>query len=210
MSYTTTTFTRRFYKLKVKKGKRTIEPPPPTRNDSGVKRLPLPPLFESVRALPIPVVLNSKWLVDGRWAALAAVLVAALCAVVYILLPAGKSAPAARRSAEQAEIKLAPAITPGFNMRPMRLASSPNSLSGAVQAGPDSYAGSVRAAGAGTAFDKPERQPADAALSAEDVFANGRKLVLPREVVGACNVGGGGIKDLGACLAQNGARAEAE
>jgi hypothetical protein len=95
----------------------------------------------------------------------------------------------------------------------MRLSSGSRSPLGEVRRlRSETYSGSARPASQTTddAAEQQQRQLSAYAPANDEggaLFDAGRKVVLPSDVAGACNIGGGGIKDLGACLLQNGARA---
>ena len=214
MSYTTTTSTRRLFKLKVKTGPKSGWPAPRKPGDDAMlasaREIPVPPLFERSRALPAALAVRSRWWQYSMWLALAAT----LCGATYYAAQSGTRVD--RRSPErQAMASIAPNITPGFNMRPMRLSSGAHSAAGAAQQ-MDPSAGlagsSARRDMSDTASDRRERQ-APGSLPANDevlhAMLDGRsKVVLPADVAGNCNLGDRGIKDLGSCLVRNGARAE--
>jgi len=221
MSYTTTTITRRFYKLKVK-----AKPAPgklkPRENGkdpvvASANRIYIPPLFQRSFALPVPLALRSRWWRNWKWVTLSVVLAAALCGALYY---SGKSTMSAERHSperQQAVAKVAPVISLGINMRPMRLSSSAHSAPAdarQTRTDPDSVSPGSRSGRemSSSASDRQERQalaylPADGGELHTALDGRG-KLVLPTDVSGSCNVGDGGVKDLGACLARNGAHAE--
>jgi hypothetical protein len=217
MSFTTTTITRRFYKLKVKArpvpGRMKAPEIRKGHGGENSKRIPLPPLFQSSLAFPVRVASRSRWWRNWKWVSLSLLslaLSAALCGALYYW---GKTSMGAQRHSPQrqdAVAMVAPAIAPGFNMRPMRLSSGSRSAYGEARQLPaDSGSGIARSGSesGGNVSDRQTRQ----STSDDDVRAmldSGGKLLLPTDVAGSCSVGDGGIKDLGACLARNGARAE--
>ena len=221
MNYTTTTITRRFYQLKLKaKPVPGRQKPRDSRNDAvvpGAKRIPLPPLFQRSFALPVPPALRSRWWRNWKWVTLSVMLAAALCGAIYYPVRISMSAERHSPDRQQAAAEVAPVTTPGINIRPKRLSSGSRSEpADASQMRTDPYSGNPSSRPgremSGSASARQERQ-ATAHLPANDddlhTMLGGRsKLVLPTDVSGNCNVGERGVKDLGACLVRNGARAE--
>jgi len=192
MSYSTTTVSRRRFMVKVKDKKLGPRPPAPSRldgagsssssNASAGKASAPESFLRTPYRRPLQAASSPWW---TNWLAVTLVNVAVVAAIGGLYAWVGS---------DSEESSYVPRRTM------VRTPSPTNSAAAATASpAPQSTPSTARLAAASpSTADEIDRAMQDGS----------RQLVLPSNVSGNCSIGDGGSKDLGRCLAQNGARAK--
>jgi hypothetical protein len=210
----TTTSTRRVVMAKVKnrpnQRHQNITPSRPYTPE----RKAVPLLFDRLAPPRVPIDIPAPSWNNWKVITLAASLILMLlCAIYFAIRSSGNPQRTVPRATQQEILKPPPEI----NIRPMGYASSARSSSGEMRQGqavgsagnPGLSSGNVgennlpmgkRRSEAGQSSVIDELNPV--------AFDQQRKLILPTDIAGSCDIGKNGITDLRNCLALNGARVD--
>jgi hypothetical protein len=228
MKYTTTS-SRRVVMVKIKtRPEQNRAKPPPSRNDSPAMRADratVPELFARSSPARAAVATSAPWWSHWKTILLTLTLLIALLAAIQ-LMP-GSDEP--RQKADSNPPPAAAGFPQAVQIRPMGFAGSASAAgSGAGSGSPGLMPGGSPSGGAGLAaggFGAALASASEGRLSVRNgrsetsysttageinqaLQDGSRKLVLPADIAGSCDLGDAGSKALSACLARNGAHAE--
>ncbi len=227
MGYTTASVSRRVVVVKVK-GKAppgTGSRKPAAQDPSASHSLPsakpvkpaveradvVPLLFERNRALARAPAKRSdawkSWLAASFFVALSGALFFAIHAT--LVNPAGRADAQSPRAPKRAKADGEIIPQNAQNPHAMRTTASHRAGASPPSGGPvagAAHAGAVRGSANRDAASDTEAARPGLVDAADPAFFDGRKLILPENVSGNCDIGERGARDFGVCLVQNGAR----
>jgi hypothetical protein len=223
MKYTTTS-SRRVVMVKIKtRPEQNRAKPPPNRNDNRAMRADratVPELFARSSPARAAAASQPPWWSNWKAILLTLALLAALLAAI-LLMPKSDD-----RGQRPASAPQPAAVTPqSVQIRPMGFAGSgsssgsgsPGAMPGGSPAGnaglaAGGFGATLSSASEGRLSVRNGRSEASYSTTAGEINQalqdGSRKLVLPADIAGSCDLGDAGSKGLSACLARNGAHAE--
>lgn len=207
MGYTTISRRVIMAKVKTKPNQRHMKPVASRTNLS--ERSAIPVLFNRSTPRLAPIALPVSWWSDWKAIALTIGLILALLCAVYFAATSGVTDKRTASRTRQEILKPPPEI----NVRPMGYVSSPRSSAGeSSQSSAVASVGSPGFHGGSVGDVSKRRSGAEQSSEINDLslamLEQNRKLILPSDVAGSCNIGNNGISDLSSCLVRNGARVD--
>jgi hypothetical protein len=223
MKYTTTS-SRRVVMVKIKtRPEQNRAKPPPSRNDSPAMRADkatVPELFARSSSARATAATLPPWWSNWKIILLTLALLVALLAAI-LLMPKSDE----RRQSPASNPQPASVTPQPVQIRPMGFAGSGSGSGsgshGAMPGGSPSGGAGLADGGFGAALASASegrlsvrngRSEASYSTTAGEINQalqdGSRKLVLPADIAGSCDLGDAGSKGLSACLARNGAHAE--
>ncbi|MEI7431638.1 MAG: hypothetical protein WCL27_14380 [Betaproteobacteria bacterium] len=210
----TTTSTRRVVMAKVKtRPNQRHQNFTPSRPYNPEQKI-VPVLFDRLSPPRVPIAIPTPSWNNWQAISLAVVLILMLlCAIYFATRSSGSRQRPLPRATPQEIVKPPPEI----NIRPMGYASSARSSAGEMRQGQaGGSAGNVGLSSGSIGENNlpvgKRRSEAGQSSAIDELnlvaFDQQRKLTLPTDIAGSCDIGKNGITDLSNCLALNGARVD--